>query len=109
MSVCTRSSGESSSDVVVSTDCCSSESAERPQLFLKNCRDRKGKIEGKTHTYSQTNIWRRERGMSVTSEFLKKLEGAPGEESCSQEVLAGQRRQNKGIPWLRLLWHWSHL
>lgn len=47
--------------------------------------------------------------MSVTSEFLKKLEGAPGEEGCSREVLAGQRRQNEGIPWLRLLWHWSHL
>lgn len=33
----------------------------------------------------------------LTSNFLKKLEGAPGEEDYSSKELAEQRRQNEGI------------
>lgn len=109
ISVGTRSSGEACLAVVVSTDRRSSEVAKGPQPSLKNCRNRRGKVEGKTHTHSRTDMWRRERGMSETSDFPKKPEGAPGGEGCSPEDLAEQRRQNEGIHWLILLWHWSQL
>ena len=59
-SVSTRSSGEACLAVVVLTDCWSSEVAKGPQLSLKNCRNRKGKVEGRTHTHSQTDITPRE-------------------------------------------------
>lgn len=54
---------------------CNSEVAEGPQLSLTNCRNTK--VEGKTHTYSWTDIWRRERGMSVTSELPQETWRSP--------------------------------
>lgn len=51
-----RPFGEPRLAVVMLTDCCSPGVAKGPQLSLKNCRSRKGKLEGKTHTHSQAGI-----------------------------------------------------
>lgn len=77
--------------VVVLTDCCSSEVAKGPQLSLKNFWNSKGKAEGKTHTHSQRDIWRRKRDLSMTSDFPRNLK-----ETQAMKVVLRKSWQSKG-------------
>lgn len=59
------------------------------------------------HTPTPRQVSRDGREAHLTSDFLKKLEEAPDEESYSSKELAEQRRRNEGTHWLRLPWHHS--